>query len=70
MNHGELGDSDIPEGHPDPELLLVFADLSQWVKDHPCECEALCTCDEGIPETAFFGDDPWWAARYRLAGEG
>lgn len=33
----------------DPELWLVLANLSVWAAAHPCECEALCTCDEPGP---------------------
>lgn len=46
--HGET------PGVTEPELLLaddadlanVFADLAAWSESHPCECEALCECDE------------------------
>jgi hypothetical protein len=31
---------------PDPELALVTADLSAWDAAHPCEGDALCTCDD------------------------
>lgn len=30
----------------DPALALVHADMHAWSLAHPCECEALCTCDE------------------------
>jgi hypothetical protein len=30
----------------DAHLALVTADMSEWVEAHPCECEALCGCDE------------------------
>jgi hypothetical protein len=30
----------------DPDLWLVLADMAAWSAAHPCECEALCTCDE------------------------
>lgn len=30
----------------DPDLAMVNADLVAWSAAHPCECEALCTCDE------------------------
>jgi len=33
----------------DPELHLVTADLRAWVDAHPCECEALCTCEDAGP---------------------
>jgi hypothetical protein len=29
----------------DPDLWLVNADMRAWAEAHPCECEALCTCD-------------------------
>jgi hypothetical protein len=29
----------------DPDLWLVTADMGAWSQAHPCECEALCTCD-------------------------
>ena len=29
----------------DPDLWLVNADMRAWTEAHPCECEALCTCD-------------------------
>jgi hypothetical protein len=29
----------------DPDLWLATADLGAWSDAHPCECEALCTCD-------------------------
>jgi hypothetical protein len=29
----------------DPDLALVYADMHLWNLAHPCECEALCTCD-------------------------
>jgi hypothetical protein len=31
---------------PDPELALATADLHTWALAHPCDCEALCECDE------------------------
>lgn len=31
---------------PDPELWLAWADMDAWMDAHPCECEALCECDE------------------------
>ena len=34
----------------DPHLALVTADMSEWLAAHPCECEALCRCDERDPE--------------------
>lgn len=30
----------------DPDLWLATADPAVWSAAHPCECEALCTCDE------------------------
>ena len=29
----------------DSELHLVTADMHAWLDAHPCDCEALCTCD-------------------------
>jgi hypothetical protein len=29
----------------DPELALVYADPHVYMLAHPCNCEALCTCD-------------------------
>lgn len=29
----------------DPELALVTADQEDYRNAHPCECEALCTCN-------------------------
>ena len=31
---------------PDPHLALAMADLDAWLAAHPCECEALCECDQ------------------------
>jgi hypothetical protein len=30
----------------DPDLANVFADLAAWQLAHPCDCEALCECDD------------------------
>ncbi len=30
----------------DPELHLVEADPHAWLLAHPCECEALCHCED------------------------
>ncbi len=30
----------------DPDLYLVHADPDVWRAAHPCDCEALCECDE------------------------
>jgi hypothetical protein len=30
----------------DPALALVTADQFAWSLAHPCDCEALCTCDD------------------------
>jgi hypothetical protein len=32
----------------DPELGLVHADPHAWMEAHPCDCEALCTCEEAL----------------------
>lgn len=32
----------------DPALANVWADLNTWVKTHPCDCEAICTCDREL----------------------
>lgn len=29
----------------DPDLALVHADMGVWHDAHPCDCEAMCTCD-------------------------
>jgi hypothetical protein len=29
----------------DPDLALATADLHAWAAAHPCDCEALCECD-------------------------
>lgn len=31
---------------PDPELQLVTGDMHAWSEAHPCECEAMCECDD------------------------
>lgn len=31
---------------PDPDLWLVTADMRAWLEAHPCECEALCECED------------------------
>jgi hypothetical protein len=30
----------------DPDVWLAVADMRAWVEAHPCECEALCECDQ------------------------
>jgi hypothetical protein len=30
----------------DPELALAWADMAAWHEAHPCECEALCECEQ------------------------
>ena len=30
----------------DPDLWLATADMRTWSDAHPCECEALCECDQ------------------------
>lgn len=30
----------------DPALALVTADLKAYSDAHPCECEALCECED------------------------
>ncbi len=30
----------------DPELALVHADMHAWSEAHPCDCHALCVCEE------------------------
>lgn len=30
----------------DPELALVHADMGEWMDAHPCDCEAMCECEE------------------------
>jgi hypothetical protein len=31
---------------PDADLRLVWADASAWADAHPCDCDALCVCDD------------------------
>ena len=28
----------------DPHLALVHADMGAWLRAHPCDCHAICTC--------------------------
>lgn len=30
----------------DPDLAMVNADMDAYLDAHPCDCEALCVCDE------------------------
>ena len=30
----------------DPDVALVVADMDVWADAHPCDCEALCECEE------------------------
>jgi hypothetical protein len=30
----------------DPDMWLAAADMRAWSEAHPCECEALCECDQ------------------------
>lgn len=30
----------------DPDMWLVTADMRAWSEAHPCNCEAICKCDE------------------------
>lgn len=30
----------------DPDVWLAVADMRAWSEAHPCECEALCKCDQ------------------------
>lgn len=30
----------------DPELALAVADMDEWALAHPCDCHAMCVCDE------------------------
>lgn len=50
MRHGT---TELPEEEttpvffgPDPALALVHADMGAWREAHPCDCEALCVCEE------------------------
>jgi hypothetical protein len=29
----------------DPDLALATADMGAWADAHPCDCDALCECD-------------------------
>lgn len=52
MRHGDTPAIDVAVFlGPDPELALVHADMNAWAEAHPCDCEALCVCDE-LPEGA------------------
>ena len=31
----------------DPALAMVNASMGAWLQAHPCDCHALCECDEG-----------------------
>ena len=31
----------------DPWVGMVHADMGNWLRAHPCDCEALCECDAG-----------------------
>jgi hypothetical protein len=31
---------------PDPSLAMVEANMTAWLKAHPCACEARCECDD------------------------
>ena len=48
MRHGEVSGTVDPVVFlgGDPSLAMVAADMEAWVAAHPCDCEALCTCDE------------------------
>lgn len=46
--HGETHTMDLPMWlGPDPDLAMVEADMRAWEEAHPCECDALCVCEEG-----------------------
>jgi hypothetical protein len=30
----------------DPDVWLAIADMRAWSEAHPCECEALCECEQ------------------------
>jgi hypothetical protein len=36
----------------DPALALVTANMHAWLEAHPCDCEALCVCDEEPADVA------------------
>ncbi len=52
----QTGTGDMIHGQPppefeallsdDPDLWLITADMQAWSEAHPCECEALCECEE------------------------
>jgi hypothetical protein len=31
---------------PDVDLRLAWADASAWADAHPCDCDALCVCED------------------------
>lgn len=49
--HGDPTDRDKQEAtqvfffSDDPDLANIVSDPVAWSKAHPCNCEALCTCD-------------------------
>lgn len=48
MRHGEVS-GDIDQATflgDDPALALVTASMDDWLAAHPCECDALCACDQ------------------------
>jgi hypothetical protein len=45
--HGQPdGRVDVGVWLADPGLALVTADLDAWLDAHPCDCDALCACDD------------------------
>lgn len=50
MRHGDLtldpAEAEAIARTDDPELALATAPLDAWRDAHPCDCEALCTCEE------------------------
>lgn len=54
MRHGQPA-PDMPADvflSDDPDLAMVEADMAAWHEAHPCECEAMCVCDETPEPTA------------------
>jgi hypothetical protein len=48
MRHGEP-QTEVPVDvflSDDPDLAMVTADMDAYLDAHPCDCEALCECEE------------------------
>ncbi len=51
VRHGDPAPADtldalaVLDSH-DADLALVVADMDTWADAHPCDCDAMCECDE------------------------